>query len=118
MKKQILPFLLVFIFAAMANVCQAQVLKTKLQVTVRNDLGNVVQGATVTLYSTQADYESNENPVQSGETDEKGKIIFKELKPVSYFMDVRKGDLNNDGRGVQTTKLIVKKKNIIATIIE
>ncbi len=102
----------------LANVSHSQVLKTKLQVTVRNDLGNIVEGATVTLYKTQADYENNENPVQSGETDEKGRIIFKELQPVSYFMDVRKGDLNNDGRGVQTTKLIAKKKNIVATIIE
>lgn len=118
MKQKILLFLLLFILFEIINDAQAQVFKTKLQVTVRNDLGNLVQGATVTLYTTQTDYENNENPVQSGETDEKGKIMFKELKPVSYFMDVRKNDLNNDGRGVQTTKLIVKKKNIVATIIE
>ena len=93
-------------------------LKTKLRVTVSNDLGNIVQGATVTLYKTQADYENNQNSVQSGETNEKGQIIFKKLQPVSYYLDARKGDLSNDGRGVQTTKLIAKKKNLIATIIE
>ncbi len=118
MKNRLLPLLLMFFFVVLLNDSNAQVLKTKLQVTVRNDLGNAVEGATVTLYKTQTDYENNENPVQSGETDEKGKIIFKELFPVSYFMDARKGDLNNDGRGVQTTKLIAKKKNMVATIIE
>jgi len=116
MKKLALP-ILVCLFLVLAHESNAQ-LKTKLQVTVRNDLGNIVEGATVTLYKTQSDYENSENPIQSGTTDEKGRITFKELNPVSYYMDVRKGDMNNDGRGVQTTKLIAKKKNMLATIIE
>jgi hypothetical protein len=118
MKKQLLPLLLVICFVALMPESNGQVLKTKLQVTVSNDLGNIVQGATVTLYRTQSDYENNENAVQTADTDEKGRILFKELLPVSYYMDARKGDLSNDGRGVQTTKLIAKKKNLIATIIE
>ncbi|MCP4456607.1 MAG: hypothetical protein GY816_01055 [Cytophagales bacterium] len=118
MKKQLLTLPIILFLGTLANESYAQVLKTKLQVTVRNDLGNIVQGAVVTLYQTQADYENNENAVLSEETDENGKITFKNLKPVSYFMDVRKGDMNNDGRGVQTTKLIPNKKNLIATIIE
>ena len=118
MKKTLIPILLIFLFTVPATHTHAQVLKTKLKVSVRNDLGNSVKGAVVTLYKTQADYENNENAIQTGETDEKGCVLFKELEPVSYFMDARKGDQNNDGRGVQTTKLIAKKKNMVATIIE
>ena len=118
MKKRLFPLLVILLMAIFPNESHGQMLKTKLQVEVRNDLGNSVQGAIVTLYKTQADYENNENPVQSGETDEKGRIVFKELDPVSYFVDARTEDLSNDGRGVQTTKLIAKKKNLIATIIE
>lgn len=118
MKTRIVPLLIFFAIAIMANQTHAQMLKTKLQVTVRNDLGNIVQGATVTLYKTLTDYENNENPIQSMETDEKGRVKFLELQPMSYYMDVRKGDLNNNGRGVKTTKLIAKKKNILATVIE
>ena len=106
MKKLPLPLLLIICFVIVTHDLNAQVLKTKLQVTVSNDLGNVVQGVTVTLYKTQADYENNENPVQAEKTSVKGQIIFKELKPVSYYVDARKGNLSNDGRGVKTTKLM------------
>ena len=57
-------------------------------------------------------------PVQSGETDAKGRIQFKELEPKSYFMHVAKGDMTNIGRGVRTAKLIAKKKNILNVVIE
>ena len=93
-------------------------LKTKLQITVINDLGNIVEGATVTLYRTEEDYDNEENAVQTATTDEKGRVIFKELEPRSYFMLASKGDLTNIGRGVKTTKLIAKKKNMLNVVIE
>lgn len=83
-----------------------QVLKTKLQVHVRNELGNLVEGATVTLYKTEEDYKKEENPVQEPQiTDSKGRVKFKELDTLPYFIHVEKGDLNNNGGGIQVGEL-------------
>ena len=117
MKK--LSFILAFALIGMISMpASAQLLNTKLQVFVVNDLGNAVEGATVALYKTQADYDKGENAVQTGETNAKGKVSFKKLEPTAYFMHVEKDDMSNIGRGVKTTKLIAKKKNKLNVVIE
>ncbi len=93
-------------------------LPTNLQVTVIDRLGNVVKGATVTLYTNEDDYRNNENPVATGLTDEKGRVVLKELEPISYLIDARKGDENNNGEGVKTAPLEEGKKNKVNTVIE
>lgn len=93
-------------------------LPTKLKVTVLDRLGNVVPGATVTLYKNEEDYRNSTNPVQKVESEEDGIALFKDLNPVSYFIDARKGDENNDGEGVQTAPLQEGKVNKVNTIIE
>jgi uncharacterized protein (DUF2141 family) len=110
--------LAVFIVMLTAQSAEAQLMNTKLQITVTNDLGNLIEGATVTLFNSMDDYDSETNPVQSATTDEKGRVLFYELEPKSYFMTVTKDDLTNAGRGTQTSKLIAKKKNIINVVIE
>lgn len=116
--KKVLSIASVVLFMFIANDAQSQLLDTKLQVTVRNDLGNVVEGATVTLFKTMTDYENEENPVQSAVTDAKGRVKFTELAAMAYYMHVEKGELTNIGRGVQTSKLISKKKNMLNVVIE
>jgi protocatechuate 3,4-dioxygenase beta subunit len=95
-----------------------QFLPTKLRVTVRDHMGNLVSGATVTLYRNEDNYRDNENPVQSATTNEKGYVDFKDLEPKSYFVDVRKGEMNNDGAGSKTSTLAPKKTNMVTIIIE
>ena len=95
-----------------------QLLSTKLQVVVRNDLGNLVEGATVKIFKTEADYESEKNASGQGQTDDKGKIVLSDLESVIYYIHVEKNDLSNIGRGVQTNKLKAKRKNIVNVIIE
>jgi hypothetical protein len=111
----LLGLILVLISAQSA---QSQVLNTKLQITVTNDLGNLVEGATVTLYKTMDDYDSETNAVQTAETDAKGRVLFYELEPIAYYMTVTKDDLTNAGRGTQTSRLVAKKKNMINVVIE
>ena len=115
-KLQIVLVLVILMISAQS--AHAQLLNTKLQITVTNDLGNLVEGATVTLYKTMDDYDSEVNPVQSATTDAKGRVLFYELEPIAYYMTVTKDDLTNAGRGTQTTKLIEKKKNLINVVIE
>ena len=107
-----------FILVAFAQPSEAQLMNTKLQITVTNDLGNLVEGATVTLYKTEDDYDSETNPVQTATTDDKGRVLFYELEPMAYYMTVTKDDLTNAGRGTKTTKLIAKKKNLVNVVIE
>lgn len=95
----------------------AQIIKTTLNLTVRDELGNTVEGATVTLYETEANYKEEKNPVVTGETDKKGVIKFKDLQAISYFVIVRKGDLDNAGAGEQISKLEAKKINKATVII-
>lgn len=97
---------------------QFQLIKTSMNVTVRNELGNTEEGATVTLYANEEDYKAEKNPVAEMTTDDKGLARFKELKPVSYFVLVKKGDKNNFGGGEQTGKLEEKRINKVTVIIE
>lgn len=85
---------------ALANVSEAQILSTKLKITVVDELGNVVPDAKVTLYGSEADYNKEVNPVQPFKlTDSKGRVTFKKLTPKSYYVIIRKGDKDNSGGG-------------------
>lgn len=96
-----------------------QLFNTTLQITVRNELGNVVEGAEVFLYKTEEDYEKNSNPVLEAQySNAKGIVTIKNLEPVEYYVDVSKDDANNFGAGVQTGKLDAKKMNKVTIIIE
>ena len=97
---------------------KTELLPTKLKLTVLDGLGNPVEGATVTLYETEENYFNNEKSVAKGKTDEKGRVVFKDLKPIQYYIDARKGDMNNDGEGVKLAPLKEGRTNTVNTIIE
>lgn len=96
-----------------------QVFKTSLKITVIDELGNIVEGASVQLYGTEEDYRNETNPVTDvGISDKKGQVKFKELESKVYFVNVTKGDKNNIGAGVQTAKLEESKLNKVNIVIE
>jgi Prealbumin-like fold domain len=92
-------------------------LKTSLTITVRDETGNIVAGATIKLYAKKEDYEKEVNPIAEGTTDEKGVAKFKELTHLSIFMLVQKGDKDNTGGGEQT-KLEQGKINKVTVVIQ
>lgn len=92
--------------------------KIKLLVSVIDNRGNNVEGATISIYSSSADYQNSENRLVKGKTDKKGKFQFKGLESRSYFIDVRKDNLKNDGQGVQTGLLSEGKLNKVIVIIK
>lgn len=109
---------LIIIFVIFSSF-QPKFLPTSLKITVIDNLGNVVQNAEVTIYRSEDNYRNNTNPATKKQlTDEKGRVTFKKLAPVSYFIDARKGDKSNDGEGVQTAKLKEGKVNKVNTVIE
>ena len=95
-----------------------QIIKTQLTITIRNDLGNTVDGASVKLYEKEEDYSKEENVAAQGVTDAKGIVKFKELKAIPYFVQVEKEDLNNFGGGEQTGKLEANKINKVTIVIQ
>ncbi len=96
-----------------------QLLKTSLEITVRNNLGNAEQGATVQIFETEEDYNNETNPVGGKQfTDDKGHVKFKELKPMVYFVYAQKDDMSNFNAGIKTDTLTEKRLNRVTVIIE
>ena len=114
--KRILSSLVVLVF--LATTLSAQIIKTQMHVTIRNELGNTEDGVTVQLFENEDDYKQEKNIVAEGVTDEKGVVKFKELKAISYFVLAKKGDKNNFGGGEQTGKLEEKRINKVTIVIE
>ena len=108
----------VLVLQSFAPVRVPQLFPTSLEITVRDELGNVVEGAEVRLFKTQEDYDKEQKPVQEiKKTDAKGKVIFRELEAIEYYVQAEKGDLDNSTAGVKTNALTPKKTNKITTII-
>lgn len=95
-----------------------QIIKTSLNVTIRDEAGNTVSGASIKLYKTEEDYNTEKNVVAEGVTDEKGFFRFKELEALSYFVQVMKDDKDNSGGGERINKLESKKLNKVTIIIQ
>lgn len=117
MKTVISICFLVFL-SVFSSHAQAQVLPTKLRVTVIDNLGNFVEGAQVTIFASEEDYRNNTNPITCCPTDKKGRVTFEGLQAISYFIDASKGDQNNNGEGVKTAPLVPKKLNKVNTVIQ
>lgn len=103
------------LFVALASF---QLIKTTLTVTVRDELGNTVEGAKVQLFENEADYTAEKNIVSEGVTDKKGVLKLKELKAMAYYVIVRKEDKDNSGGGEQTGKLEANKINKVTIVIQ
>lgn len=95
-----------------------QLIKTSLNITVRDELGNIVDGATVQLYETEEDYLKEQNTAAEGVTDKYGIAKFKELKAIAYYVIVRKDDKDNSGGGERTAELVPKRINKVTIVIQ
>jgi hypothetical protein len=107
-----------FLAAIALMLMSFQIIKTQMNVTIRNELGNTEEGVTVQLYENEEDYKAEKNAAAEGVTDEKGVAKFKDLKAISYFVLAKKGDKNNFGAGEATGKLEAKKINKVTIVIE
>ena len=93
-------------------------LPTSLRVTVLDNLGNTVEGASVTLYASEDDYYEENKPIREPiKTDLKGRAFFKKLEPVQYFIHAEKGDKDNVGEAVSTNELKEGRINLVNVII-
>ncbi len=95
-----------------------QLIKTTLHVTVRDDLGNTVEGVKVQLFETEEDYTSEKNVAAEGITDKKGVLKLKDLKAIPYFIIARTDEKDNSGGGEKVAKLAAEKVNKVTVIIQ
>jgi len=111
--------LLSLLFVAMISLsAQAQILNTSLTLTVRDELGNTVEGATVQIFDNEADYLAEQNILMEDVTDKKGVVKFKKLDGKAYYVLARKGDINNAGGGELIGELEEGKFNKATVIIQ
>ncbi len=119
--KRLFPLLLIVLMSSVLvqQKAEAQVFSTKLKITIVDALGNVVQDAKVRIFKNEADYIKEANDLQPFQlTNAKGQVTFKKLEEASYYILVRKGDLDNtDGGSIVDTlkKGKVNKVNIVIT---
>lgn len=114
----------IFLTILFASVCLSftdkpdQLFNTSLTVTVRDELGNTVEGASIQLYETEENYTQEKNAVAEGTTDEKGVFRFRKIKAVAYFVLVKKGEKDNSGGGEKIGKLEEGKFNKVTIVIQ
>ena len=96
-----------------------QLIKTSIKFTIRDTLGNLVEGASVRLYATLEDYQNEENVLnEEAITNAKGEVIIRELESKAYFVWVEKDEMNNMGMANQTDTLQANRMNKLTIIIE
>lgn len=116
MKIKLILFLLIAILGMAA--APFQLFNTSLTITVRDEVGNTVAGASVKLFENEENYTKETNPVAEGTTDAKGVAKFKKLKPTAYFVLVKKEDKDNAGGGEKIGKLEEGKFNKVTIVIQ
>ncbi len=95
-----------------------QLFNTSLTVTVRDEVGNTVVGASIKLFETEENYTKETNAVAEGVADAKGVFRFKKLKAAPYFVLVKKDDKDNSGGGEKIGKLEEGKFNKVTIVIQ
>jgi len=106
------------LFTVLSYPLPAQILNTKLQVTVRDDVGNLVEGASIRLFASEEDYNKEQNQVgRTLQTDDKGRASFDTLEPKIYYIIVEKEDMDNSEGGTKTEALAPKRINKITIVI-
>jgi hypothetical protein len=106
------------LFTSFTMKTPGQLIKTSLHIIVRNELGNTESDVNVRLFKSKADYDKLENAAtEILKTDKNGKVIFKDLEPVIYYINAEKGSLNNFGAGEETGKLDANKINKLTIVI-
>jgi len=118
-KLRIIGVMAILVSISLFMMSAYQVMPTGVRITVLNKLGNTVENAKVTLFANEEDYEAEENAVAGPAfTDEKGRVTFKNLDEIQYYVQVVKDDASNYGEAEKTGKLEKGKINKFNIIIE
>lgn len=118
MKKSILILMVIISLAIPSSCKKDEPTPTSLELTLKDELGNVVSGAAVKLYASQTDWTNGTNQVGATQTsDASGKVTFSSLSNIKYYWLVEKDCKNNVNGGVTSasalTANVINPFNII-----
>lgn len=86
----------------------------QLEILVKDKAGNPILGATVSLYTSENDFNSKVSERKTEMTNAVGKVLFKDLNETVYYFYAEKDGLNNFYEAVTFTNPL--SKNEIRTI--
>jgi hypothetical protein len=117
MKKSLFMFLL-FAGVTVFTACKKEESAPSLELTVRDNLGNPMSGATVKLYKSENDLFNFTNQVGSTKTsDGSGKIKVEDLEEIKYYFFAEKDCYNNYRGGNYLVDPLKKNQNTTADIV-
>ncbi len=92
---------------------------TSLEISIKDELGNAVSGASVKLYSSDSDWKNGTDQVGSTQySDASGTVKFDNLSNIRYYWFAEKDCKNNfNGSNTTTTPLTSKTNNTVNSII-
>ena len=80
---------------------------TSLELTIKDDLGNIVTGASVELYSSETDWSNGTHQIgTTGTSDASGKVKFNNLSAIQYYWFVEKDCKNNVNGSITTVSVL------------
>jgi len=118
MKKNNL-ILMVFVCLTVLISCIKDITPTSLEITVQDNSGNIVSGASVKLYSSISDWTNATNQIGATQySDASGKVEFTGLSNIKYYWYVEK-DCQNNFNGTNTTAsaLVAEVTNLSSVVI-
>jgi hypothetical protein len=118
MKKIGLFTLTLLLFSTIFISCKKEETNTELELTVRDNLGNNISNALVSLYPSETDLINRTNAITSKFTDSNGKVLFSDLTSMKYYWFAESGCQNNFNSSVTTiTSIPANTRTSLNTII-
>jgi len=118
MKKTIL-ILMAVIGLTVLSYCKKEPAPTSLELVLKDDLGNIVPGASVELYSSETDWNAGTNQIGTTLTsDASGKVKFTNVSNIKYYWFAEKDCKNNvNGAITSASPLTANTTNSINVIL-
>ena len=117
MKKSTL-ILMIFICLAVLISCVKDIPPTSLELAIVDNSGNVVSGAAVRLYSSQADWNDDTNQIgATGYSDASGTVVFTDLSNIKYYWYVEKDCKNNANGTITTASALPAEVNNLVNVV-
>lgn len=119
--------LLLFVFVAVVGFgcskddgdnVKPKIQPTSLEITVKNNLGSIVSGASAKLYASKTDWQNGTNQIGVTQiSDASGKVKFEDLSDIIYYWHIEKDCQNNINGAVTTTSKLTSNVNNTLDII-
>lgn len=91
---------------------------TSLEISLKDELGSPVVGATVKLYSSESDYLNERGQIQGSKTSNSaGVVLFENLSSIKYYFSANKDCLTNAFGGVATSTVLASNTKNMTTAV-